>query len=208
VVDGAPRSWAAGDVEVLAEAAAAELALRERARQLAESRRRLEDAIESMPDAFSLYDAAERLVLCNRRYGEFFPRSAGLMVPGARHVDVVRAGVERGDFGPVDDEDAFIAAATARHRAGGAWELRLADGRWLHVATRRTSDGGIVAVRRDITERKLVEQAVEHLAMHDTLTGLPNRRMFRRELDRARARAARSGGRLVVALIDLDGSSR
>jgi diguanylate cyclase (GGDEF)-like protein len=69
---------------------------------------------------------------------------------------------------------------------------------------RRTPDGGTVVVWHDVTERKRLERELEHRATHDSLTGLPNRLMFRDEFRRARARAERNGTGLAVMLVDLD----
>ena len=100
--------------------------------------------------------------------------------------------------------EAWIADQLAAHRAGSASEVQLADGRWLQAIARPTADGGTVDVRRDITERKHLEEAIEHMAMHDPLTNLPNRAMFYRELERALARAEREPCRIAVILVDLD----
>ena len=172
----------------------------------ARARRQLDDALESMADAFALYDAQDRLVLCNARYPEFLSRIADLLVPGVRYEDLVREGVRRGLYPGVEpaQAEAWIADQVAAHRAGSATEVQLADGRWLHAIARPTADGGTVDVRRDITERKHLEEAIEHMAMHDPLTNLPNRAMFYRELERALARAEREPCRIAVILVDLD----
>ncbi|MET0319952.1 MAG: EAL domain-containing protein [Duganella sp.] len=57
---------------------------------------------------------------------------------------------------------------------------------------------------QDVTERKLHERDMEHLALHDTLTGLPNRQWLVRELPRRLAAAAERYGGLAVLLVDLD----
>jgi diguanylate cyclase (GGDEF)-like protein len=170
------------------------------------ARRQLDDAIESMADALALYDRQGRLVLTNRRYPEFFPRIADLLVPGVHYEDIVREGTRRGVYHGVEaaDSEAWVAAQVAAHRAGAASELQLDDGRWLHAIARRTADGGTVDVRRDVTERKLLEQAVLHMAMHDPLTNLPNRALFYNELERALARAQREAGLTAVMILDLD----
>jgi GGDEF domain-containing protein len=62
-----------------------------------------------------------------------------------------------------------------------------------------------VAIVRDISERKLAEERMVHLAHHDTLTGLPNRSLISDRLDMTIAQAQRNGNSVLVAFIDLDG---
>jgi diguanylate cyclase (GGDEF)-like protein/PAS domain S-box-containing protein len=57
---------------------------------------------------------------------------------------------------------------------------------------------------RDVTERKRLEQALEHQAFHDSLTNLANQPLFRDRVDHAVARAARYGSSLAVLFVDLD----
>jgi diguanylate cyclase (GGDEF)-like protein/PAS domain S-box-containing protein len=57
----------------------------------------------------------------------------------------------------------------------------------------------------DISERKTFEGRLQHLADHDALTGLVNRRRFEHELDRSLAHAERYGSKGAVLLLDLDG---
>ncbi|MBV7534192.1 EAL domain-containing protein [Duganella sp. sic0402] len=76
--------------------------------------------------------------------------------------------------------------------------------RWLHQQAVAVQ-GGVVAIVRDISERKLAEERMLHLAHHDTLTGLPNRSLIADRLDLIIAQARRGGGSVLVAFIDLDG---
>jgi diguanylate cyclase (GGDEF)-like protein len=95
-------------------------------------------------------------------------------------------------------------------RVGGVheqeWESNIPTlrARWLHQQVVPV-EGGIVAIVRDISERKLVEERMQHLAHHDTLTGLPNRSLITDRLELATAQARRHGGSVLVAFIDLDG---
>jgi len=115
----------------------------------------LTDALDCFGEAFILWDADDRLVLCNRQFREFFAASAEVMMPGATFEQVPRGAVARGQYAEtIADPEAWIQARLQRRReAAGRFEIQLADGRWLQVSNRRTSDGGIVGILSDITER-------------------------------------------------------
>ena len=142
-----------------------------------QARARLVDAIEAIPEGFVLHDADDRLVLGNARYAQIYGLGPDLMAPGVRFEDVLRATAGLG-YHLLDgmSADAWIAARLARHRAndGGRSEQRLANGRWLQVEERRTSDGGTVGIRVDVTEarqREAAERDREKLAALGQLAG-------------------------------------
>ncbi|MEY2451007.1 MAG: hypothetical protein QOD92_581 [Acidimicrobiaceae bacterium] len=106
-----------------------------------------------------------------------------------------------------------IAADLASNSVAQPVELRVrrADGDWIHVEavvanlSDRPSVRGTVVNARDITERKQAEAALEHQALHDSLTGLPNRLLFLDRLDHAMTRAHRdSQAAPSVLFLDLD----
>ncbi|PWF48571.1 bifunctional diguanylate cyclase/phosphodiesterase [Massilia glaciei] len=84
---------------------------------------------------------------------------------------------------------------------GGTPAMR---GIWMHRQLVGV-EGGVVAIIRDITERKLADERIRHMAHHDTLTGLPNRSLIRERIEQAMAGAQVTGGCVAVAFIDLDG---
>ncbi len=130
------------------------------AAKLKQAETRLVDAIESLPDGFVLYDADDRLVLCNSKYKEFYGRSADLIQPGEKFEDIIRNGAVRGQY-KVSDEvlEDWVALRMERHLNPGApMEQHLDDGRWLRVIESRTSEGGLVGFRVDITELKRREK--------------------------------------------------
>jgi diguanylate cyclase (GGDEF)-like protein/PAS domain S-box-containing protein len=63
---------------------------------------------------------------------------------------------------------------------------------------------GIVFNSRDVTDRKVIQQRIQHLAYHDNLTGLPNRSLLQDRLARSIARAERANRKVAVLFIDLD----
>ena len=88
-------------------------------------------------------------------------------------------------------------------------QVRRKEGSLLPVevhwqAQRYGADWIIVSVLRDITQRKEVEKRLQHLARYDTLTGLPNRRLFFDSLTKTLAQAAKGGWLVAVLCIDLD----
>ncbi len=130
-----------------------ELEAERRARQAQE---KLLESIESIQEAFSLYDADDRLVMCNSRYREFYAISAPAIKEGARFEDIIRYGAERGQYRiPGGDVEAWVQKRLKEHLVPNQpIEQELADGRWLLITERRTKDGGRVGVRSDITEFK------------------------------------------------------
>ena len=157
--DGRPTGFVSIETDITErKRQAAELA--RLAREATEARDRLEMAVEALPDAFAFYDAEDRLVLCNHRYREFYPRTAPLMQPGVRFADLVRAVVANGELpDAVGREEAWLAGRLERHRqANSTEERRIEGGRWLRVIERATPDGGRVGMRIDITEQKQAEQ--------------------------------------------------
>ncbi|MCV6600307.1 MAG: PAS domain S-box protein [Cohaesibacter sp.] len=122
----------------------------------------LSDAIASLPDGFVLYDKKDRLVLCNDKYREIYAASADLIKPGAKFKDIIRKGVERGQYPEaLDDPNGWIEQRMQEHyHPRGPIEQRLNDGRWLRVFEQKTEKGQIVGFRIDITELKQREQAL------------------------------------------------
>jgi PAS domain S-box-containing protein len=130
---------------------------------------RLTDVVDHFGEAFVLWDADDRLVLCNRKYREFFALSADSMTPGNSFEEILRGAAARGQYvdAHIDPENWIQERLRRRRAAVGSFELELSDGRCLHITNRRTSDGGIVGILSDITERKKGE--LELRAANDSL---------------------------------------
>src|SRR5829696_8907056 len=111
---------------------------------------RLRDAIETIPEAFVLWDAENRLVLCNSNFQELHDLPEEAIAPGTTFDQVVAAGRKRVLRTRVLSEGHPVAGARTL-------EAQLDDGHWLHISERRTKDGGYVSVGTDITTIKLHE---------------------------------------------------
>ena len=112
---------------------------------------RLRDAIETIPEAFVLWDADNRLVLCNSNFQELHNLDDSAIVAGAPYETVVAAGRKPVVRTKVTSEGSSIPGART-------FEAQLEDGRWLHISERRTKDGGYVSVGTDITTLKTHEE--------------------------------------------------
>src|SRR5215831_6454193 len=125
-------------------------------KEIREARTRLIDAIETISEGFSLYDAEDKLILCNSRYRELFASHADMMVPGTNFETILRTAVDRGLIKDAEGRgDAWIEERIARHQAARETHVqRRSDGRWIQVSERRTANGGVVAIYADITELK------------------------------------------------------
>ena len=122
---------------------------------------RLRDAIDSVSEAFVLWDRFGRLQLCNQNFRTFFSLEPRILKPGASRDAVVR----------------FAQLAIRREQASplgkGVREAELNDGRWLQISERRTAEGGLVVTAVDISAikqqeavRRKNEEALQ-AAVHD-----------------------------------------
>ena len=130
-------------------------------REINEARRRLIDAIESIFEGFSLYDAEDRLVVCNSRYRKLlYPWIEDVVAPGTSFESIIRAAAERGLIRDAEGRiEEWVAERLALHRNPGQPHLqRRSEDQWILISERKTEDGGTVAVYADITELKHREQ--------------------------------------------------
>jgi two-component system cell cycle sensor histidine kinase PleC len=116
---------------------------------------RLRDAIETIPEAFVLWDASDRLVLCNSHFQRLHKLPDIAVTPGTSYETVI-------EVGSMPEVRTRVHDAATHAPGARTFEAQLEDGSWLHISERRTKDGGYVSVGTDITrikehEQKLVE---------------------------------------------------
>ncbi|MDT8856200.1 PAS domain S-box protein [Paracoccaceae bacterium Fryx2] len=121
-----------------------------------DARTHLVTAMDALPDGFVLFDAEDRLVLCNDRYRQIYPRMAGILVPGTTFETILRHGIGQGHYAAAFGREAEFLAETLAVRSQPEWSglLELADGRLIWVIERSTPSGGRVGLRVDMTARR------------------------------------------------------
>ncbi|MCA1297530.1 PAS domain-containing sensor histidine kinase [Stappia indica] len=124
-------------------------------KQLAEQSRtadlRLRDAIETISEAFVLWDTENRLVMCNSNYQTLHNLPNAAIRAGTPYAQVMASA-----------RQTVVSASPTIGSDGSdpssSYEAQLADGRWLQISERRTKDGGFVSVGTDITALKRHEE--------------------------------------------------
>ncbi|MEM9146931.1 MAG: PAS-domain containing protein [Pseudomonadota bacterium] len=113
----------------------------------------LVSAIEALPDGFVLFDADERLILCNERYRQILPEITDFVVPGARMEDLLRTGLALDAFPEaVGREEAWLAdRLTVFRKPQSTVEIETRAGRHIRSVDRQLPGGGHVGLRIDIT---------------------------------------------------------
>ena len=154
-----------------------------------DSRHRLLQVIDTIPAMISALDCEGRRVFENRHSAATLPRDRANTLE-ERDRQVLEGAIPMLRY----EEDIRDSGDRLRTFLTSKYPLHDADGAVSHVLTTSV----------DISERKLAEQAIEHLAHHDTLTGLTNRHLMSVRLEQELARTAKGEPGFALHLIDLD----
>ncbi len=122
----------------------------------------LTEAIEAISEGFALFDAEDRLVICNERYRQMYAKIGFDICAGSSFTEiaehVAKAGIVEGA------DAAWAERRISQHRQPeGPFEQRRSDGTWMKISERPTEAGGIVGVFTDITETKEREAKLQEL---------------------------------------------
>jgi diguanylate cyclase (GGDEF)-like protein len=172
-------------------------------RRVALEKERLDTAINNMTQGLLLYDSDARIVLCNQRYLDMYELSPDVVRPGLHFRDLIAYRKRIGSFkGDVDAFCSNVLGNVAQRKATHSI-VETADGRAIEIGNQPLKGGGWVATQEDITERRRAEKQIAHLAHYDALTDLPNRVLFREQLEKELERIRR-GEQLAMLYIDID----
>ena len=163
----------------------------------------LDTVLNNMCQGVLLFDSDAHMVFCNQRYIEMYGLSPELVVPGCGLRELLNHQKAVGTF--CGDEESYIVELLddlAQGKASNA-VAKAADGRVFSIVNKPIAGGGWIATHEDISDRQRAEERIVHMARHDALTDLPNRTMFREQLEYELKRIKR-GDALAVLCLDLD----
>jgi signal transduction histidine kinase/ActR/RegA family two-component response regulator len=123
----------------------------------------LRSSLETIGEAFIVFDPEDRLVFCNQQYRDLYRISAPVLEPGRSFEEIIRYGAERGQFKEAEGRvEAWVAERMATHRRANQDVIqRLGDGSWLKIRERLAPTGHRVGFRVDVTEFYRAKEAAE-----------------------------------------------
>jgi diguanylate cyclase (GGDEF)-like protein/PAS domain S-box-containing protein len=124
--------------------------------QLSAEKQRLDTAINNMSQGLLMFDASERLIVCNQRYIEMYGLSADIIKPGCTFREAIEHRQATGSFG--GDLDQYCRETLDNTKYEHVIVITTTDGRSIQITNRPVAGGGWVATHEDITERQNLEQ--------------------------------------------------
>lgn len=129
----------------------------------AQTAKRLIDGLDSMEEAFVIYDKDGYLVECNEAFKKLYDYTAEQARPGVHFRELGVIDIENGNvaIGTTAGEDYLAAKAAYRKKLKGTFDVLLKDGRWIRTRDRAMPGGGFVSVQIEITDQKKAEKTLQ-----------------------------------------------
>jgi diguanylate cyclase (GGDEF)-like protein len=176
-----------------------EQALRDREHELTTQNHRFEAALENMTEGLCMVDAEQRLIVCNSKFAQMYRLPEYLAKARTPLHRIIKCRI-RAATAPRDLERHTSKPDDAAH---GQRRFELQDGRTIRVNYQPMVGGGWVETHEDITNAVQAQAQIAHMALHDALTNLPNRVMYREKLEDV-LRMASADDLFAILCMDLD----
>ena len=165
---------------------------------------RFDTALNNMPHGLCMFDSTRRVVVANQKLKQQLGLPLDFELKGSKGRELVETIVSAGLLSKINAQS-LTERLTARLLGSddAAFAVDMTNGRTLEFALQPMENGGMVVLVEDITERKIAEAKINHLARFDALTGLPNRNVLRDRMEQAIAEW-RPDNMCAIHFIDLD----
>ncbi len=166
--------------------------------------KRFDTALNNMPHGLLMFDSKRRIVVSNQKLSQQMGLAPDFELKGSSVRNLVESVVEAGlisdlnGLGLIDRLNARLSGSD-----DAAFGVDMLNGRTLEFTVQPMENGGMVALVEDITERKIAEAKINHLARFDALTGLPNRTVLRDRMERVLSEW-RPDNMCAIHFVDLD----
>ncbi len=169
-----------------------------------EQNERFEVALSNMSQGLCMFGADDRLIVRNHRFCEIYQLSPVAVSPGQSLTEILcRSPLFAAQAGDRARSALAEHLALTASRASAVLTQALPDGRVIAITLEPMAGGGYVDTFTDVTEERLAEARIAHMAQHDPLTDLANRMLFRQRLEESLRRVGR-GESCAVLSLDLD----
>ena len=150
-----------------------------------EQNERFEAALGNMSQGLCMIGPDGRLIVANQRFRDLYHLTAAAAATGQSMAQVLGASPLFAAGGPKEAMALAEHLTLASRRDSAVITQELADGRVITINHEPMPGGGFVDTFTDVTEQRMAEARIAHMALHDPLTDMPNRVLFRQRLDAA-----------------------
>ncbi len=178
--------------------------IEQRSLELEQQNMRFDAAVNNMSQGLSMFDKDHKLIICNKPFAKLYKLPKKLTKPGVSFWEILDHGAKSNLVSIADREERYkILSEVINAKEPVTGPITMLNGQIIFINHQPLKDGGWLSTHEDITEQYQKEEIIRHMAKHDGLTGLLNRRAFH-DILQQKEKAIKSGKELAILCIDLD----